>query len=41
MWDDPAIDITWPALQGDAQFDAAKVVLSEKDKLHPPFSSLQ
>ena len=41
MWNDPAIGITWPALQGDAQFDATKVVLSDKDKLHPPFSSLQ
>lgn len=34
MWDDPAIGIEWPALQGDEGFDEAKVILSEKDKLH-------
>ena len=37
MWNDPAIGIEWPALEGDAAFDAAKVVLSEKDKVHPAF----
>ncbi|WP_165173133.1 dTDP-4-dehydrorhamnose 3,5-epimerase [Adlercreutzia sp. ZJ242] len=36
MWDDPAIGIEWPPLQGDAAFDPAKVILSEKDKKHPP-----
>lgn len=35
MWSDPAIGIEWPALQGDVEFDEAKVVLSEKDKVHP------
>lgn len=37
MWDDPAIGIEWPPLSGDEAFDPAKVVLSEKDKCHPPF----
>ena len=37
MWNDPAIGIEWPALEGDEVFDAAKVVLSEKDKHHPAF----
>ena len=37
MWNDPAIGIEWPALQGDAEFDESKVILSEKDKLHPAF----
>lgn len=35
MWDDPAIGIEWPPLSGDEVFNAAKVVLSEKDKEHP------
>lgn len=35
MWNDPAIGIEWPALQGDGAFDPSKVILSEKDKLHP------
>ena len=38
MWDDPAIGIEWPPLQGDDAFDPSKGVLSEKDKLHPPFA---
>ena len=37
MWNDPAIGIEWPALEGDAEFDPAKVILSDKDKLHPAF----
>ena len=37
MWNDPAIGIAWPPMQGDAAFDETKVVLSDKDKLHPPF----
>lgn len=37
MWNDPAIGIEWPALEGDAAFDPAQVILSDKDKLHPPF----
>lgn len=34
MWNDPEIGIEWPALQGDEAFDPAKVILSEKDKVH-------
>lgn len=37
MWNDPAIGIEWPAMDGDEAFDVAKVILSEKDKLHPAF----
>lgn len=37
MWNDPAIGIEWPALQGDEGFDETKVILSEKDKVHPAF----
>ena len=36
MWNDPAIGIEWPAMQGDAMFDATKIVLSDKDKKHSP-----
>lgn len=38
MWNDPAIGIDWPPLQGDDMLDASKVILSEKDKQHPAFS---
>lgn len=38
MWNDPAIGIEWPALDGDDAFDAAKLVLSEKDTKHPAFA---
>ena len=41
MWNDPAIGIEWPALQGDDQFDASKVILSEKDKVHPPLADIK
>lgn len=37
MWNDPAIGIEWPALQGDTEFDESKIILSEKDKIHPAF----
>lgn len=37
MWNDPAIGIEWPALQGDSEFDETKIILSEKDKIHPAF----
>lgn len=40
MWNDPAFAIEWPPLQGDEVFDPAKIVLSEKDTHHPPFSSV-
>lgn len=41
MWDDPLIGIEWPALEGDDSFDPGKLVLSEKDKKHPPLESLR
>mgnify|MGYP000793084880 FL=1 len=37
MWNDPAIGIKWPAMQDDAEFDESKVLLSDKDKVHPAF----
>ena len=41
MWDDPEIGIEWPALIGDKLFNPAKLVLSEKDRKHPPLSRLR
>ena len=41
MWNDPEIGIEWPPLLGDDVFDPSKVVLSDKDKLHPPLASLR
>jgi len=38
MWNDPAIGIEWPPLHGDDAFDPSKVILSDKDKKHPPFA---
>ena len=32
MWNDPAIGIEWLALEGDAEFDPTKIILSKKDK---------
>lgn len=40
MWNDPAISIEWPALEGDAAFDESKIILSEKDRVHPPLARL-
>lgn len=40
MWNDPAIGIEWPALQGASEFDSSAVVLSDKDKLHPGLEEL-
>lgn len=40
MWNDPAIGIQWPPLEGDEAFDPAKIILSEKDLAHPSLSSL-
>ena len=37
MWNDPAIGIKWPTLQGDDSFDESKIILSDKDKIHPAF----
>lgn len=39
MWNDPAIGIEWPPLEGDAAFDPAKVMLSDKDLNHPPLTA--
>jgi dTDP-4-dehydrorhamnose 3,5-epimerase len=41
MWNDPAIGIEWPALRGDEQFNASKIILSEKDKVHPPLADIK
>lgn len=35
IWNDPQIAIVWPPLEGDASFDADKLILSEKDRRHP------
>lgn len=37
MWNDPAIGVEWPAMDGDDVFDETKLVLSEKDTQHPAF----
>lgn len=39
MWNDPTIGIEWPPLQGDDEFDPARVILSDKDRRHPPLES--
>lgn len=41
MWNDPTIGIEWPALDGDGLFDESQLVLSDKDRRHPPLSALQ
>lgn len=41
MWNDPIIGIEWPALDGDDHFDESQLVLSDKDRRHPPLSALQ
>lgn len=41
MWNDPEVGIEWPALEGDQAFDPAKIILSDKDRLHPPLASLR
>lgn len=38
MWNDLAIGIEWPPLQGDEVFDEGKIILSEKDRV---YSSLE
>lgn len=35
MWNDPAIGIKWPIPEG------MELLLSDKDKLHPPFAAMQ
>ena len=41
MWNDPAIGIEWPPLEGDDVFDPGKLVLSEKDQRHPCLGDLR
>ena len=41
MWNDSTIGIEWPALDGDGLFDESQLVLSDKDRRHPPLSALQ
>ena len=38
MWNDPAIGIEWPAMEGDEVFEEGKIILSSKDKF---YASLQ
>lgn len=40
MWNDPAIGIEWPPMEGDDVFDRSKLILSAKDKEYPPFDAL-
>lgn len=41
MWNDPELGIKWPAFLGEKALDPAKVILSDKDKIHPALSSLK
>lgn len=41
MWNDPELGIEWPAFFGEKTLDPAKVILSDKDKIHPALSSLK
>ena len=41
MWNDPEIGIVWPAFLGEKNFDPARIILSDKDKVHPPLSALK
>lgn len=40
MWDDPATGIECPALEGDTKLDSTKIILSDKDKLHPSLAEV-
>ena len=40
MWNDPEIGIEWPPLEGDDAFDPERVVLSDKDQVHPALRDL-
>ncbi|WP_154026382.1 dTDP-4-dehydrorhamnose 3,5-epimerase [Olsenella uli] len=37
MWNDQTIGIEWPALSGDEALDPSKLILSDKDQVHPTF----
>lgn len=39
-WDDPDISIAWPPLLGDNVFDLSKIMLSNKDRMHPKLRDL-
>ena len=39
MWNDPELSIKWPAFLGEKTLDSAKVILSDKDKIHPALSA--
>ena len=41
MWNDPELGIEWPAFLGEKNLDPAKVILSDKDKIHPALSTLK
>lgn len=41
MWNDPAIGVVWPPMEGDEAFDETKIILSDKDRVHPPLASLR
>lgn len=41
MWNDPAIGVVWPAMEGDEAFDETKIILSDKDRVHPPLAFLR
>ena len=41
MWNDPELGIEWPAFIGEKTLDPAKVILSDKDKIHPALSALK
>ncbi|WP_367268777.1 dTDP-4-dehydrorhamnose 3,5-epimerase [uncultured Adlercreutzia sp.] len=40
MWNDPDLGIEWPALNGSVLFDESEILLSDKDKKHPPLKEL-
>lgn len=40
MWNDPEIGVEWPPLAGDEVFEPSKLILSDKDKLHPPLFAI-
>ena len=41
MWNDSELGIEWPAFLGEKTLDPVKVILSDKDKIHPALSSLK
>ena len=41
MWNDPELGIEWPAFFGEKTLDPARVILSDKDEIHPALSSLK